>query len=377
MDGSVAKEFQLNESLVYLNHAAVSPWPARTARAVEFFARENLEYGATHYLKWMQTERELRNRLARLINAPSSEDISLLKNTSEALSTVAYGIDWQAGDNVVIFKQEFPSNRLVWESLGRFGVEARLVDLYASDSPEQALMDACDQRTRLISTSSVQYADGFRADLDILGRFCRRENILFCMDAIQSLGAIPFDVQRCQADFVMADGHKWMLGPEGLALFYTRKEIREQLQLNQFGWRMVATPHEFDRPDWKPSETGTRFECGTPNMLGIHALNASLSLIEQEGINNISDRILRNTNYLIGLIDQQPALQLLSDRRKSRLSGIVTFRVDGVEQEAIYHELMNSHVICACRGGGIRFSPHFYTPESKLDAAIEKLLELR
>jgi len=373
----VAKEFQLNESLVYLNHAAVSPWPARTARAVEFFARENLEYGATHYLKWMQTERELRNRLARLINAPSSEDISLLKNTSEALSTVAYGIDWKVGDNVVIFKQEFPSNRLVWESLGRFGVEARLVDLYASDSPEQALMDACDQRTRLISTSSVQYADGFRADLDILGRFCRRENILFCMDAIQSLGAIPFDVQRCQADFVMADGHKWMLGPEGLALFYTRKEIREQLQLNQFGWRMVATPHEFDRPDWKPSETGTRFECGTPNMLGIHALNASLSLIEQEGIENISDSILRNTDYLIGLIDQQPALQLLSDRRKSRLSGIVTFRVDGVEQEAIYHELMNSHVICACRGGGIRFSPHFYTPESKLDAAIEKLLELR
>lgn len=370
------KEFQLNESLVYLNHAAVSPWPARTARAVELFARENLEQGATHYLRWMQTEQELRSRLARLINAPSSEDISLLKNTSEALSTVAYGIDWQVGDNVVIFKQEFPSNRLVWESLGRFGVEARLVDLYASDSPEQTLMDACDQRTRLISTSSVQYADGFRADLDCLGRFCRRENILFCVDAIQSLGAFPFDVQRCQADFVMADGHKWMLGPEGLALFYTRKGIREQLQLNQFGWRMVAAPHEFDRPDWQPSETGTRFECGTPNMLGIHALNASLSLIEQEGIENISGRILRNTDYLIGLIDRQPALQLLSDRRGSRQSGIVTFRVEGAEQQAIYHELMNSRVICACRGGGIRFSPHFYTPESKLDAAIEKLLEL-
>ena len=367
-------EFEQSPGLIYLNHAAVSPWPLRTLTAIKGFSEENLAYGATFYPRWLKTEARLRERLARLINAPSPSDIALLKNTSEALSVVAYGIDWQPGDGVVTFAQEFPSNRIVWESLARLGVETTLVDLHGTGAdPEARLMAACGPRTRLVSCSSVQYADGMRIDLEALGAFCRKRGILFCVDAIQSLGALSFDVQRCQADFVVADGHKWMLGPEGIALFYARREVRPRLKLNQFGWHMVEGAGDFDRTDWTPAEDATRFECGSPNMLGIHALEASIGLIQEVGVAQIAERIARNTETLIELIDATPGLRLLSRRGAERRSGIVTFRAEGCDQKTIHRRLMDRGVICACRGGGIRFSPHFYASDDELREAIDRL----
>lgn len=369
--------FTLDKSLIYLNHAAVAPWPLQTKAAVQAFARENCHYGAAHYGQWLQVEAELRQRLARLINAPDAGDISLLKNTSEALSVVAFGLDWQAGDNVVIFRQEFPSNRLVWESLKSRGVETRLVDLWPAEEPEQRLIAACDERTRVVSVSSVQYASGFRTLLEPIGNFCRSQGILFCVDAIQSLGALPFDAQQVRADFVMADGHKWMLGPEGTALFYSRREVRESLKLNQFGWRMVQYPGEFDREDWQPSASGSRFECGSPNMLGIHALNASLALLEQIGLRKIYRKVIKNSLHIIWLIEQhRNRLTLISVPDQERLSGIVTFKVNDLDQQEVYRKLMRKGVICACRGGGIRFSPHFYNSRKEIEKAIKTALTI-
>lgn len=369
-------DFPLDSKLIYLNHAAVAPWPKCTAQAVDDFAKENLHWGATGYPEWMTVESSLRDRLAWLINAPSSDDISLLKNTSEALSTIAYGLRWKQGDNVVTFRQEFPSNRVVWQSLEQFGVEIRLIDIQEGISPEETLLSACDSNTRLISTSSVQYASGLRINLDKIGDYCQKRDVLFCVDAIQSLGALPFDVQVCQADFVVADGHKWMLGPEGLALLYVRESLRESLDLNQFGWHMLRSQGDFDNLEWEASKTGTRFECGSPNMLGIHALNASLGFIREVGIQTIASRVLDNTRYLMDKINQTKNLTLLSPADEARRSGIVTFQVANSDQSEIYHQLMQEKVICAARGGGIRFSPHFYTGKDKLDGALEILSKI-
>jgi len=212
--------FELEPELIHLNHAAVAPWPTRTREAVEAFARENASQGSLNYPRWLETESRLRTDLGRLINA-RADDIALLKNTSEALSVVAHGLRWQVGDRIVISNEEFPSNRIVWESLQGQGVRVMEVDLRAAPSPEDALIAACDTHTRLLAISSVQYASGLRVDLERLGRFCREHDILFCIDAIQSLGALRLDVQAINADFVMADGHKWLLGPEGVALFYS------------------------------------------------------------------------------------------------------------------------------------------------------------
>jgi len=197
----LSAEFILDESIIYLNHAAVAPWPRRTAEAIKSFAGENASFGARNYSTWIETEHALKTQLCRLINAASINEIALLKNTSEALSVVAYGLTWLPGDNVVITDQEFPSNRIVWESLAKFGVETRAAELAGVVSPEEAILSCIDEHTRVVSVSSVQYATGMRLDLEIIGAFCRQRDIMFCVDAIQSLGAIGIDVQSCQADF--------------------------------------------------------------------------------------------------------------------------------------------------------------------------------
>ncbi len=371
----MAAEFDLRPDIVYLNHAAVSPWPRRTVEAVQRFAAENGATGSKLYPRWMATEARLRARLAALIGAQSAGDIALAKSTSEALSIVAQGLSWQDGDNVVGIAQEFPSNRVVWEALIDRGVQWHGLDLYSSADPEGDLMALCNDRTRVLAVSWVQYARGFRLDLARLGSACRERGILFCVDGIQGIGALPFDVGHAQADFVVADGHKWMLGPEGLALFWCRPELREQLRLTQFGWHMVEDMGDFDRKDWRPAADARRFECGSPNLLGAHALEASLSLLQETGMPAVAEAINERTTRLIELIDVH-GLELLSPREMWRRAGIVTFRVPGVEQQAIYKALMERNLMCASRGGGLRFSPHFYTPEEQLEGAVALTLEV-
>jgi Selenocysteine lyase len=247
---------------------------------------------------------------------------------------------------------------MVWQSLEPLGVTYRLLDLNTTSDPETSLQQLCNENTRLLAVSAVQYGSGLRLDWERLGDFCRRRGILFCVDAIQALGAVPFDVQRSQADFVMADGHKWLLGPEGLALFYCRPELRERLRLYQFGWRMKADPDDFNREDWTPSPTASRFECGSPNMLGIHALDASLDLILERGIESIGDAVGALVQQCIAEVDRRPRLRLLSPRDPQRRAGILTFCVEGADQASVQRRLMVQGVICAQRAGGIRSRPH-------------------
>jgi len=362
-------EFPLSPDILYLNHAAVAPWPRRTVAAVARFAQENGTRGAADYARWIRTEMRLRGRLAELIGASAPTDVALVKNTSEGLSVIAYGIDWKAGDNVVGIAQEFPSNRIVWESLSSQGVAYRRLDLYTASQPEADLMALCDERTRLLALSSVQYARGLRLDLERLGDFCRGRDILFCVDAIQGLGVVPFDLKRAKADFVVADGHKWMLGPEGVALLYVNPRLRPELRLYQYGWHMVEHRGDYERLEWEPAADARRFECGSPNMLGIHALDASLSLLSETGIDRIQAAVAERTQRLIALIDGQ-GFELLSPRDPERRAGIVTFRVPGADHQALYQALTDRGVVCARRGGGIRFSPHFHTPHGVLERAV-------
>ncbi|MDQ6999529.1 MAG: aminotransferase class V-fold PLP-dependent enzyme [Mariprofundus sp.] len=372
----LAEEFPLRPGLVYLNHAAVGVWPRRTAEAVKAFAEENMCQGAADYPQWMKVERELRGRLKRLLAAESTDDIALVKNTSEALSLIAYGLDWQPGDNIVSSDQEFPSNRIVWESLQDKGVELRLANI-SGDDPEMALLSSCDERTRLLTISSVQYGTGLRMELNRLGRFCHDHGILFCVDAIQSLGALQFDVEACHADFVVADGHKWMLGPEGLAVFYSRPEARGQLKLLQYGWHMVERAGDFDAADWAPAVAARRFEPGSPNMLGIHALNASLSLFEEIGMETVEALLLDRTGTLMRWVEDNPDLELITPVQSGRYAGIITFRhcqLDPAGHAGLYRRLMEAGIVCASRAGGIRLSPHFYTDVNAFIPDWEQLI---
>ena len=365
-------EFPQDPNLCYLNHAAVAPWPKRAADAVTAFARENITQGAQDYPRWIQLEHRLRGQFKALLNAPSKGDIALVKNTSEALSLVAMGLDWLAGDEVLVSDQEFPSNRIPWQALEGRGVTVRQISLDGGD-PEAALIAAMGPATRLLSISSVQYASGLRMDLARLGRACRERNILFCVDAIQSLGALPFDVQAIDCDFAMADGHKWLLGPEGLGVFYCRREARDRLKLTQFGWHMVEAMGDYDREDWVPASTARRFEPGSPNTLAQHALSASLELLLEVGEKRIQEALQQRTAYLLQSLGKLPGVRILSPGTPERRGGIVTFTIAGCDNSWLYQQLKEAGVVCAERGGGIRWSPHFYTPQQVLDNALNIL----
>ncbi|MGZ5541992.1 MAG: aminotransferase class V-fold PLP-dependent enzyme [Methylobacter sp.] len=366
-------EFPLTDELIYLNHAAVGPWPKRTGEAVIKFAEQNIRYGSHFYPDWLNKENEIRTQLQALLNAPSADDIALVKNTSEALSFVAYGLTWQSGDNIVSSNEEFPSNRMPWQSLADQGVEFRQADLHSADTPEDALFALVDSNTRLLTISSIQFASGLRMDLVRIGEFCKQRGILFCIDAIQSLGAVQFDVQAYQPDFVMADGHKWMLGPEGLGVFYTTPEARDKLKLTQYGWHMMKNIHNYENKPWEVHPTARCFECGSPNMLGIHAFSASLSLLLETGMAAVEALVLEKSDYLNDAIAKKEQLILLSAQQSSLKSGIVTFKHCTVSNEMLYKHLQENGVVCALRGGGIRFSPHFYNSFEEIDRALESI----
>jgi cysteine desulfurase/selenocysteine lyase len=363
-------EFPLADDLIYFNHAAVAPWPDRTRKAVVEFAEQNGRYGAAFYPDWLSKESLLREQLQALINAPSADDIALVKNTSEALSFVACGLDWEAGDNIVTSNEEFPSNRLPWESLAVQGVDLRQADLHSTASPEEALFALVDRNTRLLTISSIQFATGLRLDIERIGEFCKRRGILFCVDAIQSIGAVRFDVQACRADFVMADGHKWMFGPEGLGVFYTTPEARDRLRLTQFGWHMMKDTHHYENKPWEMHPSARRFECGSPNMLGIHALSASISLLLETGMETVEARLFERIDYLRERIERHAGLELFSPAPSALKSGIVVFRHKKIPNPALYRHLMQQKVICALRGAGIRFSPHFHNGLDQIERAL-------
>ena len=371
LDELIEQEFPVNKSLIHLNHAAVAPWPTRTTEAVIQFAHENNLVSSKNFNAWLDSEKHVRELAASLVGAKHAEDIALVKNTSEGLSMVAHGFPWQAGDSVVISDEEFPSNRVVWESLTNKGVEVRRVSLPCPGDVEQALIDATDSSTRLLSISSVQFASGLKTDLQRLGAFCKQRDIAFCVDAIQGLGVFPHDVISMHIDFLVADGHKWLLSPEGLGIFYCAPEWRERLELHEFGWRMLEDPFDMMKTDWKPVATAQRFECGTQNSIAIAAMEQSLSLLLEIGIEEIWKRVVERTELLFDLVTANDDLQLISCSSEGRYAGITIFKHKNNSDQDLYEKLSKNNVLCAMRGDGIRFSPHFYIPPDSLKKAIE------
>jgi selenocysteine lyase/cysteine desulfurase len=369
-------QFPVLEAASYFNHAAIGPWPRCAAEAVQAFAEENQRRGPAGYPAWIRRERELRRALAALTGAPDAGDIALLKNTSEGISLVAWGLDWRDGDNVVLPRDEFASNRLPWLAQRQRGVEAREIDIRAADDAEAALIAAIDARTRLVAVSSVQWSDGFRLDLERLGDACHRRGVLFFVDAIQQLGALPIDVAACRIDYLAADAHKWLLGPEGIAVFYSSAAARPLLELLQQGWHMFDDSWNFQRTDWTPTAGAKRFEAGSPNSIGQAALHASAGLLLEYGMEAVGQRVLRNTAQLIERLQDLPGLRLISRSEPERRSGIVNFAAGAIQPAELNRRLAAAGVACAVRGDGIRLSPHFYHGEAEIERFFEVLEEV-
>ena len=363
--GKIREEFPVTKNLIYFNHAAVGPLPLCSSRKVKKFLEECNENGCLNYPAWIEYQEKVRGLVAQMLGGKTGE-VALVKNTSTGISIVAQGLKWEEGDNVIIPESEFPANVYPWFNLKNRGVDVRIVKerngrLFLNDF--EALMD---DRTRLLSVSWVEFASGFRNDIEALGNLCKRREIYFCVDAIQGLGVFEMDVEKYNIDFLAADGHKWLLAPEGIGILYVSERVIDDLHPSTVGWNSVEDPcnyhpYHFERL----KKDAKKFEEGSPNLLGTFALGASLELIINSGIKKIGERVIKLTDILAEGLERK-GYRILSPRRDEEKSGILVF-TSGKGDEGLLNCLMEKKVFCALRGGGIRLSPHFYNSEEEVE----------
>jgi selenocysteine lyase/cysteine desulfurase len=354
---SYRSQFPITDKYTFLNHAAVSPASLRVVMAVEALYREYSRCGIACYPKWMKRIADARSLFARLIHAEPDE-IAFVGNTSDGLSTIAGGLGWKSGDVVLVSLPDFPANIYPWLNLERLGVKVRFVERKGGRFGPEEIEKAMEPGVKLLAVSWVDFATGFRCDLEALGDFCRRKSILLSVDAIQGLGVVPMDVKKWGVHFLAAGGHKWLLGTMGIGGLYVSREVIHRVHPMRVGWKSVCNEEDFFniRFDLKPD--ALRFETGTMNLAGITALGAAVELILEVGVENIHERIVElNDMFREGLKKRNLAIttSMVPDER----SGILCF-VPETEPQNLFRLLAERNVMISARGKNIRLSPHFY-----------------
>jgi len=363
------REMPVTRQWAYLDHAAVAPISGPAHRAIVRWSEDAVANGDAYYQAWMRLLNETRQRSARLINA-QPEEIALVSNTTSGIGLVAEGYPWRAGDNAVFPDNEFPSNQYPWLNLASRGVEIRRIPTEGGRVPWEALAEACDARTRVVSVSWVSYASGWRQDLDQLVEMVHRRGALVFLDAIQGLGVFPLDVRRTPIDFLAADGHKWLLGPEGAGVFYIRREHLDLLRPLGVGWNSVAHDRDFTRIELNFKNSAERYEGGSMNMAGFIGLNASLELLICYGQEAIGARVLEITDLACRRLTAAGAM-IDSVREGGRRSGIVSFRLPGRDPDSFRKQCLERQIVLSCRAGRLRISPHAYNDDSDIDRLLE------
>ena len=357
------EEFPNTHHFIYLDHAGVSPVSLRVKDAVTKLLENAAGERALDYNSWTTRIEEVRSSCAKLVGC-DSEEVAFVKNTSHGISLVASGLDWKEGDNLLVFEKEFSSNIYPWLNLEKRGVEVRFIPLKDERILFEDIENLIDPRTRLITMSSVQSVNGFMIDLKKLGDLCKANNILFFVDAIQSLGAVAIDVKDCGADFLAADGHKWLLAPEGIGVFYCRKELASQINPNLIGWKSVEDDYNFESLNFKLKDNALRFEEGSFNTMGIYALGAAVDLLLEVGIDNIEDRIYQLGDLIISEAESRGLFIRTPKERKER-GGIISFSGD-FDPKQVAEKLFEKNIVVNYRGGALRVAPHFYNTEDEI-----------
>lgn len=349
----------------YFDHAAVAPLSGPARQAINTWADQAARDGDVPWMSWAKQAEGCRAAAAAMLGAHRDE-IALIRNTTEGINFVAEGFPWQPGDNVVLPADEFPTNQYPWLHLESRGVEVRRIAGDGSRLDLDRIDRACDQRTRVVALSWVGYASGWRTDLADATDMAHRHGALLLVDAIQGLGVFPLDVRQTPVDFVAADGHKWMLSPEGAGLFYCRPEHLEKLRPIGVGWNSVRTAGDFQHIELDFRPTAERYEGGSQNMVGMIGLKASLELLARFGQAAIGQRIIETTSELCGRLEALGAV-IRTDRTPGHESGIVLFELPGRDPMAVRQKCLGEGVVLSCRAGKLRVSAHAYHNNNDLD----------
>ncbi|HEX8551495.1 MAG TPA: aminotransferase class V-fold PLP-dependent enzyme [Abditibacteriaceae bacterium] len=370
---------------IFLTHASVSHLPAAARDALQNYASAISTHGQfdNHHEHLYRSAKERAARLMRGANA-SADEVAFAGSTSHALGIVATSIDWKAGDNLVVCDGDFPANVVTWKNLAfRHDIEIRLVPPLAAPraiTPED-LAPLVDNRTRLVSLASANFLSGVPLDVPEMGKWLRERNVLFCLDAIQTLGAIRLDAEY--VDFVCADAHKWLLGPNGIAILWTRKEVLQTLRPAILGWLATAERENWFEYGTTPHPTAERFEPGARNYLGAVALEASLAQYEEvgqrAGDDFIEERVVDLRDYAARAL-QSRGCELLWNPdgfRGERRAGIVSFRPPQGDTQALYEKLDTCFSLSLRQDRNrefwLRMSPHWMNTRADIDALAAAL----
>lgn len=362
------EQFPITRTWTYLNHATYGPLPRSSVEAaIALYRRMSEEMLGDLVSEWIVAVDQLRAKAARLINC-QPEDVALLRSTTEGLSLVPQGLDWRPGDQVITYQLEFPSDVYPWMNLAHLGVEVRFVEDRNHRFTVEDVASLITPKTRAIDFSLVNFAHGFRAPLEQIGRMCQERGIWFVVDATQAMGALQVDARALGADIVCAHAYKFLLSGFGVAICYCSPRARTELRVAEAGWKSIEKAAEYTNMlnfNLDFARRARRFESGIQSLASVHSLAATLDLLLEVGPDVIEERVLGITEELTeGLIER--GFEVLSSRVPSERSGIVSAKKESMDTPAIQRILAAEHIACAVREGRIRLSPHFYNTSEEV-----------
>lgn len=374
-DLSKAREFfpYLKRGIIYFNHASTAPVSTLVKDELCTNLRNNSQGDFEDYYSFKENMNETKELLGEMINS-SADRIAFTENTSNGLNILSQGVKWNKGDRILLNDVEFPANVYPFLNLEEQGVEVDFVKSKDGIVTAEDVIEAVKPETKLISISYVQFLSGYRVDLKRIGKFCKDNEIIFSVDAIQGLGAVTLDVKECNVDFLSCGTQKWMLGVQGLAFIYIEEDLQSKIKTVPLGWLSVNNAWDFLDYKIDLRSSASRYQSGTLNTFGIYAFNTSLRLFKEFGFKNIEQQIISNTLYFIKLLADAGIQSVLSNYAKENIAGIVSFKSENSEK--IFNHLAKKNIICSERLGYIRLSPHFYNSKDDIDKVVDEIRKI-
>lgn len=373
MNEQIRGLFPATQKYVYLNSAAVSPMPSVAVEAVLKQLRDVSENGTVNMQDWLDTKKRCRNLVAEMLKV-SPETVAFMRNTSDGFSTIANGLEWAEGDNIVTFAKEFPSNFYPWKRIRDvYGVELRTVPERDGRIDLDEFIGLIDSNTKLVSISAVQFNSGFRADLERIGRAARAVDAIFAVDIIQAFGVIPFDLDAQFVDVACSASHKWLFSPEGCGIIYVSERARTRIEPTQVGWISVETPWDFDdyEQNWKPNALA--WESGTGPSSLFYGMEQSLKILNELGAEKIQEYLEELTDELCELLLLKN-YQLISSRLKGEKSQIISLMPKaGQTSQEVAADLQVKNIIISPRGERLRIAPHIFNNREDIKRLIEEM----
>ncbi len=373
MNKKIRGLFPALENYNYLNSAAVSPLPTVAIDAVNVQLKDVSEHGSTHYSNWVETKNRTRTVIAGMLNV-QAEQIAFMRNTSDGFATVANGMTWEKGDNIVSFEREFPANFYAWRRVrDKFGVELKMCPERDGRIDLDEFIGLIDENTKLVSISAVQFASGFRADLEKIGEAARKVDALFAVDIIQAFGTIPFDLPAQNVDIASGASHKWLCSPEGCGILYLSERARERIEPTLVGWISVGEPWDFQDLEQEYRPNALAWETGTGTSSLFYGLEQSLKLLNDAGARNIQNYLEDLTDFLCEIVPSDK-YKIVSSRKKGEKSQIVCIEpLNGLTSDEIFKKLESKKIVVSSRNNKLRVAPHFFNNRKDIENLVENL----